>query len=1395
MITTLGRLRGVASLAFAGFLGVGGIGAVVKTIAQFEAGMKRVEALLGDRAVGGAMRALTDKARELGATTAFTATQAAEGMQFLTLAGFDALETFQAIGPALDLAQAGMLGLGEASDIVSNIMQGFSVDASRTGEVVDALAFVATRSNTSIRQLGEAMKFVAPVAGAVGLKVEETAAALGLLGNSGLQASLAGTSLRRVLSGLFNPSKEAVKVFSDMGLKSEDLVTALQDPNKGLVFVIKELEEAGIGAAEAFVLFGQRGAPGLLSLIGQTDKLEAFNENMKKIEGTARNIGAVMIDNLQGDARIAVSALEEAIIRLGEAGLLDWLRESTQAFTAFIRGLGGMDQALEGSSDKIQKWAARGVWLRENVDLLRKSLVVLVAFLNRGLLVSIATAIGRFALLGATVAGLAGPFAVASAGTTLLAGAMNLLRAAIISTGVGALVVAVGVIADWIFFSNSAADANDTTTASFDRLSQKVEDNAFHWKELTTEQRRFAIQDVGLLLVKQEADLKRSTRQLENSIDASRRKADATAQLAASQEILNGVLKVNTDLTSDQFEKGTIQYDALLQREEAVLRIAEAETLLQTATGASAEKIANLTKDIEDNKFLLAAWSAVFSGTDKTVEAFAARMAGAKDAVKELSDGLREAIGLSTTQAIALQDLIAEYSKNELALAGLEKQQELLNKAMERAVDVEKELKLETGTLARIQKEIAYAIVLAERALTPYEKAVKRAKEQIEDLVVAEDALAKAQLDTRRRVMQLRDDFIAGVIGPELFEAAMRALAIQMGKTQEELENTCGKTDELKKCMSEEAKAMATIWDQAFRNIQDTFADAFKGAFDSFSEFSDRLLDAVKNMIAEILSAKLLGGLKNAIANIFGGGAGGGGGGGIVGTIGNLLFGGGGKTAGGNIGSAISTAFSAGFSKVLSIGKGFISLLSTFGEGALNFLKFGHSAISATTGGAAGFAGGVAASGVVGFASGRITDNILGSRGNETATNLLSTVGGAIGGLIGGLPGAIIGGAIGSFTSNLFGGAKALEKATLQFSATSEGFTANVESITSRQRSFFRGRRFTTTNAAQDVSALDEALLGVVETITQIAGGLGVDAADALSGFSFSRDVDIRGKSRDEIEAILNDLFQDTILGVVQEFVENAEGISDRLKVTIKNFEDNTEDFLTAFALAAAIDTAFLIDPVTAVLAQLEESGKSLTTTYDELLVAYRELIAEYDGSLPALEELAAATNIVVGAQVALSAALLEAGMAISTMFQDSAQTIRESLMGEAELYDLRRSQIDDLVLQASTATDPAELTALANEINRLGLDAFNMLDEDQQGTLGQEFIDFFDDLDDLFGDRIDLGLSTVTADNTALDQEVADTMTAASQAIIDASNAQEQLYLRWIESFDIQEALRELQF
>ncbi|HSH40546.1 MAG TPA: phage tail tape measure protein, partial [Arenicellales bacterium] len=188
-------------VAFGGF--------ALKAAGDFEQGMNRVQAVSG--ATGGQLDALREQAKEMGRTTQFSASQAADAMGFLAMAGFEVDEIVGALPGTLQLAAAAQMDLGSAADIVSNILSGYGMEVEELSRVNDVLAKTMSSTNTDLLQLGEAMQYAGPVAAAAGVQFEEAAAAVGLMGNAGIQASMAGTSLRGAISRILNPTAAATK--------------------------------------------------------------------------------------------------------------------------------------------------------------------------------------------------------------------------------------------------------------------------------------------------------------------------------------------------------------------------------------------------------------------------------------------------------------------------------------------------------------------------------------------------------------------------------------------------------------------------------------------------------------------------------------------------------------------------------------------------------------------------------------------------------------------------------------------------------------------------------------------------------------------------------------------------------------------------------------------------------------------------------------------------------------------------------------------------------------------------------------------------------------------------------------------------------------------------------
>lgn len=304
---------------------------IAKTVAvntEFEQMMQHVKAV-SEQNVGFTIdlfKEMRAEARRLGATTRFTATQAAEGLKFLSMAGFDARQSTQALEGTLRLAQAGNLELGRAADIVTNILTAFGEQADQTGRFVDVLAAAAANANTDIEMLAMGMKFVAPVASGLGLELEETTAAMMALSNAGLQSAMSGTGLRMLLTSLGKESGRTVKEFKKLGIAFEEI-----DPTRNSIVEILEAiaakTQGPAGAAKIMGAFTARSSAAALVLTKLVKDVDGFEKMLLKANGAAEKMATTMDDSLQGSAKGVASAWEEMLLQIGDGGVLEVLRQ------------------------------------------------------------------------------------------------------------------------------------------------------------------------------------------------------------------------------------------------------------------------------------------------------------------------------------------------------------------------------------------------------------------------------------------------------------------------------------------------------------------------------------------------------------------------------------------------------------------------------------------------------------------------------------------------------------------------------------------------------------------------------------------------------------------------------------------------------------------------------------------------------------------------------------------------------------------------------------------------------------------------------------------------------------------------------------------------------------
>ena len=292
---------------------------IVKTAGEFEKSMNRVRALTD--ATGAEFQALKDQAIELGRTTQFTARDSAGAMAYLAQAGFEVNEILGAMPSTLNLAASAQLDMATSADIVTNILAGFGKEIHELPEAVDVLVKAFTSANTNLQQLAYAMKYVGPVAAGIGFSFKETAAAVALLGNAGIQATMAGTSLRGAITRLTKPSGEAYTALKRLGIS----VMNSRGQMMGIVPIVREFEEAiaragGEAAASADIMqiLGARAGPGFLALVSQgSNALEELIDSFSGLSGYAQKIANIQMEGYIGALRRIQSTTEGVAITYG----------------------------------------------------------------------------------------------------------------------------------------------------------------------------------------------------------------------------------------------------------------------------------------------------------------------------------------------------------------------------------------------------------------------------------------------------------------------------------------------------------------------------------------------------------------------------------------------------------------------------------------------------------------------------------------------------------------------------------------------------------------------------------------------------------------------------------------------------------------------------------------------------------------------------------------------------------------------------------------------------------------------------------------------------------------------------------------------------------------------
>lgn len=426
----------------------------VKEMAEFDRGMARVKALTSD---------FTEEqrklARQMGSDTRYTAEQAAGGLGNLAMAGFSAQEQMQSLQHVLNLDTAGeMNNLSETATIAARTLRGFGLEASETKRVADVLTRTFTNSNTTLQGLGETFSYVAPVAKAAGVPLEDVAKAAGILGDASIDSSRAGTALRLLMANISGASPPAAKALAELGVKSQDAHKNMRALPDVMLDIGKAMSKMGTAKRikVATKIFGMRGMSAGLQL---ADQISAAGSSFTKLENamgpagtTAAKVAEVMEDHLLGDVTKVESAVSDLKIEIGTqfrpelralAGAIkediipamrEWTGENEKATKAgfgFLGGLGVLTAGLAGLATigavgaaiaggilklwsglvlvtKALRWVVTlGGNLGKVFQFLRMMTIGVTGLLGDALVAATAGAAGAFAVLGVAITGTA----------------------------------------------------------------------------------------------------------------------------------------------------------------------------------------------------------------------------------------------------------------------------------------------------------------------------------------------------------------------------------------------------------------------------------------------------------------------------------------------------------------------------------------------------------------------------------------------------------------------------------------------------------------------------------------------------------------------------------------------------------------------------------------------------------------------------------------------------------------------------------------------------------------------------------------------------------------------------------------------------------------------------
>lgn len=388
--------------------------AAVKTAADFESSMSGVKAIMGEKWDDG----LTEQAKHLGVTTAWTAREVGEAMQYTAMAGWDAKQNMEGLNGILSAASAGGIGLAEATDVMVGALAGFGEGADQAEKYADIMTATFTNTKTDMLGLGESYKYVGSLAGTLGYDFAEVNTAIGIMGNASIDGSQAGTTLRTALLNMTGDSKEVKKAMGELGISMSNSDGTM----KSFSDVMHDMKKGFSGLTEegklfyANQIFGKTATAGMLAVINSTDDAyDSLERSIKGASGAAGEAASERLDNLNGQLTLLKKAIEGIAIRIGDF-ILPYLKQ-------FVEWAQKLADKLNGMSDEQLKAVLKNIALVASIG------PMLIAF---GKLVKIVGIVIKvFALVskaGGFIAVITGPVGLVIAAILVLIGIVLLVR-------------------------------------------------------------------------------------------------------------------------------------------------------------------------------------------------------------------------------------------------------------------------------------------------------------------------------------------------------------------------------------------------------------------------------------------------------------------------------------------------------------------------------------------------------------------------------------------------------------------------------------------------------------------------------------------------------------------------------------------------------------------------------------------------------------------------------------------------------------------------------------------------------------------------------------------------------------------------------------------------------